>query len=293
MATISRNSELLHRDLLERGPLTRRLIRDPLLGHLGRLAATARSTSPRRPKSLSVVIRSRNNVEALGRLLDDIDSQRFGGSVEVVVVDSESHDGSVRLAQTRGARVVELRQASYSHPRALNAGFALASHEWVLSLVEHSLLAHRRTFDVANLWSGTEGLAALSGTIVPGVNASKTERAVGIPVANRILRHPPLAVQRDGMGVLATNCSLFRRSAWESLGGFDERYGAGGEDGAFCRAALEGGWVVMVEPALCVCHSHGLGPVDGVRQLRHWAEFGEPTPFSLERLLSYRRDLSS
>jgi GT2 family glycosyltransferase len=93
------------------------------------------------------------------------------------------------------------------------------------------------------------------------------------------------------MGILATNCSGFRREVWDELGGFDERFAGGGEDGAFCRAALASGYEIVLEPAMSLFHSHGLGPVNMVRQLWHWAHMGKPHGFSMELLQSYRKDL--
>ena len=281
--------DLLHPELLDGSVTVRMLLRDPLLRQVERLRSLEIG-SQQRP-SLSIVIRSRNNMKGLQRLLDDVDEQAFSGDVEVIVVDSGSNDGSIELAQDRADKVVSINQAHYSHPVALNAGFMQASNEWVLSLVDHSLLAHSRVLQLLAQWSAIERVAGISGIVLPGINASNTERLVGTPLAARMLRRPPCEVRQDRMGILATNCSAFRKSVWESLDGFDEQYGAGGEDGAFCRAALSDGWTVVLDPALSVHHSHGLGPVESVRQVRHWSEFGHPNPFSLDRLLSYRSDL--
>src|SRR5204862_288707 len=59
----------------------------------------------------------------------------------------------------------------------------------------------------------------------------------------------------DGMGA----CMALRRRIWTELGGFDERFGAGGpfhaaDEGEFALRALQAGWFVYETPAVSVLH---------------------------------------
>ena len=60
----------------------------------------------------SVAIPVRNGARDLPAVLSAIRSQRIGGNVEIVVVDSGSTDGSVALCETRGRA-----SGARSHPR--------------------------------------------------------------------------------------------------------------------------------------------------------------------------------
>ena len=76
---------------------------------------------------LSVVILTKNEA---GRIRDCLQSVRWAG--EMLVVDDESIDETVRIAESLGARV--LRRKMELEGRHRNWAYAQAKHEWVLSL---------------------------------------------------------------------------------------------------------------------------------------------------------------
>lgn len=77
---------------------------------------------------LAVVVITKNEVTNLDRLFASID----GLSNEVLVLDSGSTDGTVRLAQSYGARVVDQPFLGYAGQK--NRGQSLVSASWVLFL---------------------------------------------------------------------------------------------------------------------------------------------------------------
>lgn len=76
---------------------------------------------------LSVVILTKNEA---GRIAECIRSVAWAG--EVLVIDDESTDDTIRLAESLGARV--LRRTMENEGRHRNWAYAQARHEWVLSL---------------------------------------------------------------------------------------------------------------------------------------------------------------
>ncbi len=76
---------------------------------------------------LSVVILTKNEA---GRLRDCVESVRWAD--DILVIDDESQDDTVRLAESLGARV--LRRKMDIEGRHRNWAYAQARHEWVLSL---------------------------------------------------------------------------------------------------------------------------------------------------------------
>ncbi|MBI3088499.1 MAG: glycosyltransferase family 2 protein [Candidatus Omnitrophica bacterium] len=79
------------------------------------------------PTPLSVVVLTKNEA---GRVADCLRSVSWAG--EILVVDDESADDTVRIAESLGARV--LRRKMDIEGRHRNWAYAQTRHEWVLSL---------------------------------------------------------------------------------------------------------------------------------------------------------------
>lgn len=84
-----------------------------ILGLLGRVAKFMRPVAPTQPalplpkRSVSVIIPARNEQEDLARCLDDLQAQDWrsmGGSLEVLVVDGGSTDGTAEVARAHPLR---------------------------------------------------------------------------------------------------------------------------------------------------------------------------------------------
>lgn len=75
---------------------------------------------------ISVVIPVKDGGADLARCLEALAAQRVEADVEIVVVDSGSSDGSVALAQSRGAVVHSIAPAAFNHGGTRNLGASLA-----------------------------------------------------------------------------------------------------------------------------------------------------------------------
>jgi GT2 family glycosyltransferase len=269
-------------------PLTGDCVATSLTRHAGEVALASQGLPD---PDVSIVIRSKNNIAQLGGLFDDLEAQSFDGGVELIVVDTESNDGAPLLAKAFGAEVLTISQADFSYPKALNMGFGAASNPWVLSLVDHSLLAHDQTLRLPSRCAQYPNIAAVSGITLPNANASKTELMASAALLAGEMRRPARISAKTGMGIMATNASFIRRDAWRDAGGFDESYGAGGEDGALAREILARGRDILIDPAMAVHHTHGLSLGDSLKQLRYWSGLGKPRAFSKQELAVYRPEL--
>lgn len=85
--------------------------------------------------SLSIVIPSRNEVKNLKRLLPSLRALEYPGSLEIIVVDDQSDDGTGALAETFGAQVIPvdtLPKGWKGKPHACHIGALAARGEWLL-----------------------------------------------------------------------------------------------------------------------------------------------------------------
>lgn len=271
------------------------ILRIPIVGQrIGADLRTRRSevvhaTEGLSDPDISVVIRSRNNAEQLAVLLQDIAMQVFNGNVELILVDTESTDGTIELAKQFGATVVAIKQKTFSYPIALNKGFEAAHHTWIFTLVDHSMLAHDQVFRIATRAAQESRTAGVSGAILPNAQVGRFERiADGVLLMNR-MRRPVRQVSKVFMGFLPANASLINKEAWAKVGGFNTRFGAGGEDAELARSLLAAGYTTTFDPALAVHHSHNLGFIGSIRQFHYWTTLAKPQDFNENRLARFRQ----
>lgn len=240
---------------------------------------------------VSIIIRSRNDAEHIERLFADIKAQEFNGNIEVILVDTESRDGTVAYAKAQGAKLVSLSQVEFNYPKALNLGFEAASHPWVVTLVGHSSLSSRYFLKSLTYWSHREkNLAGIFGLPIANWNASAFERLENL-IAPQVW-HEPKVIDELVIGVMSANCSIVKHEAWKKLGGYDERFAGGGEDRVMAQSMLDHKMLIMREPLCSVFHSHGLSFKNSLRQWLHWGEVAkQPTPFKTTDVHNRRPDL--
>jgi len=91
---------------------------------------------------ISVLIPVKNGGDDLARCLDRIAAQRVDDTVEVVVVDSGSSDGSVELARARGAVVQEIPAREFDHGATRNRAAAAARGELLVFTSQDAYAEH-------------------------------------------------------------------------------------------------------------------------------------------------------
>jgi len=286
---MAKDHYLLHPELLERVPLgnsrTARLLDQRISDTL--------MDDPCNDPDVSVVVRVYNEAAKLEKLFEDIDKQLYSGEVEIVVVDNGSGDRSAEVAKCHGAEVVTLPQSQFTYPRSLNVGVEAASNDVVFVTVAHIRLSNSHNLHAgARHFSRNDNTAGAFGTCLPNEGASYLERWAAAGDPTLFLGRPAKHIRKCRLGALGATCAMISKRAWKELGGFDDRYQAGGEDTAMAKSMLKAGYGVVQEPALTVHHSHGLGFKDTVRQYIHQQQIVRaPRQFDRQGLMRRRPDL--
>ena len=224
--------------------------------------------------SVSAVVVSYNSA---GYLPDCVRSLRSEGLTDVVVVDNASSDGSVAgiRAADPTVRVVETG-ANLGFGSAANRGVAVCAGEYVLILNPDTVVEPGTVKALAEALDRDSGLAVvgprlenLDGSVYPSVR-----RFPDLPVAfghaflglvwhgNPFTRryrmldwdHDRPSSDVDWVGGA---CALFRRSAFDTVGGFDEEYFMYVEDVDLCWRLGKAGWRIGYEPGARVVHALG------------------------------------
>lgn len=257
-----------------------------------RVAEVATEESEADGAPVSVLVRTRNDAENIENIWGEILLQRHSGDVELVVVDTESNDGTAEIARRNGATVVSIAQADFTYPKALNMGFEAASYNTVFMTVGHANLSNPFLLRAATRHIASD-IAGGAGSALVNANASRTERLTYTLSVLSQLRSLQYS-KKAGMGALQATGAVVAREAWRELGGFDERFAAGGEDADMARRIIEAGYKIVRDPALSTHHTHGLGPIDSARQMLHWQSvFKGPAEFDEASVLRRRPDLAS
>ena len=155
---------------------------------------------------VSVVIPTRNEAGSIGRVIDEVHASLGGLAYEILVVDTESTDGTVDIARSKGARAVPEPRRGYG--RAYKTGFAEARGRYVATLdADFTYPANRIPGFITLLEGGADFVCGdrLS-TLKPG--AMTGMHRIGNAILNltfRLLFRYPIKDSQSGMWV-------FRRS---------------------------------------------------------------------------------
>jgi GT2 family glycosyltransferase len=208
------------------------------------------SKNSRKP-DVSVVIRAKNEAAWLPRSLEALARQRVRPN-EVVLVDNESSDDTVRIARRYGCRVVPISDRDFSFGRALNQGIAATTAEWVASLSAHCIPVDEGWLE-ALLARGCARpfLAACYGRQEPLPESSDFDKR---DLWTTFGLEPRLQRGQDHFFHNAN--ALIRRSAWARIP-FDETLN-GVEDRDWAKKALADGYTIRYAPQASVYHYHGI-----------------------------------
>lgn len=159
--------------------------------------------------SLAVVIPTLNEVQWLPLLISDLDALEGVESLEIIVSDGGSSDGTIGFAVSAGARLIH---APPGRARQLNAGARAAREDWLLFLHADCRL-------------GAEARRALLAALEPsaGVQAAVFRFAIDLPTFWRRFIETGQAI-REALSGLAYGDQglLVRRALYESVGGYPD-----------------------------------------------------------------------
>lgn len=223
--------------------------------------------------TVAVVVVSWNTRGLLARCLESFAPEVERGHVEVCVVDNASEDGSAELVRERfgWARLIASEE-NLGFGRAVNLGAAGTEANWIA--VANADIAVRPGAIDALLEAGDRdpGAGALAPRLV--LPDGRTQHSVfGFPTVPHVLVWATGAYR--GWRGLADRMAmeghwdterarrvpwavaaflLVRRSAWEQVGGFDERHWMYAEDLDLGWRLRDAGWATRYEPRAAVDH---------------------------------------
>lgn len=211
---------------------------------------------------VSVIIPTYNAGDSVENLLVSLQNQKMVKGVEIIVVDSESKDGTAERAEHLGAKVIRIKQSEFSHSFARNLGAEHASGEYLLFMTQDAM-------PNGDLWICglmqpvlKDGVVAVSCQEEPRPNCDLLGRIsiwlhseyMGILEANRIMKLPA-DQSYDNMrrnGQLNDVTCLVQRNAFMEL----KYRGDYAEDLDLGIRLIQAGYTLALLSNVQVIHSH-------------------------------------
>jgi rhamnosyltransferase len=196
-----------------------------------------------------VVIRCKNEMEWLPRVISAINNQSVKPS-KIIVVDDCSDDGSLQYAKKQKCIVVEYDKPEFNYSYALNLGIKETCEKQVLIISAHCELV--TTGSVENMIKVLHAYnaAAVYGRQIPTVNSNPVDTRDLVTVFGRE------RIVFENYPFFHNAFSLIDRSAWEDHP-FNESHN-GIEDRVWAREIALKGRKIIYEPDSVVFHEHGL-----------------------------------
>lgn len=245
---------------------------------------TSVACSPTRPSAvadprISALIRCRNEEQGIGRLIDTLRAQTIAESIEIVVIDSGSRDRTLEEIRRRGLEPLEIRPKDFSYGGALNIAANAATAPLCVSIS-----AHARPKDSG--WAARM-VDAFDDARVACAFGQRMDPDAGRPLEAPILQDLDHALAHPFWGY-ANSAGGFRHDLWRQRP-FDEALIAS-EDLEWALYWQRQGWLVLLDPALDIEHSHrDEGPLKTFRRSRNEvacvARFQPVDPFTLNDVL--------
>ncbi|MGP4004584.1 glycosyltransferase family 2 protein [Streptomyces sp. 8N706] len=199
--------------------------------------------------AVSVVIPSHDYGRYLPQALESVLAQTFG-DWELVIVDDGSTDDSADVARSLIARHPDrrirlLEQANAGVSAARNTGIAASTGRYILPLDADDVIAPTMLEKTTAVLDSDPAITIASTDVFAFTDDDLPPQVLPLPAYSR-----ELLLQR----LIMFYCSLYRREAWEAVGGYNEDMRAG-EDWDF--------WIGCAEKGFDAYHIHE--PLFGAR----------------------------
>lgn len=186
---------------------------------------------------ISILIRNKNEANALANALMSVKKQKFDLPYEVVVIDDASTDNSIEVANEYGCKVVKLDK-KFTYGYALNFGLRYCQYEIVLLLSSHNILLSSDFFE--NLLHYFNDLSVAAVRCTPVSNTNQVLQSIK---SNLVINKSNYIHEKDWQNLIVANCSVIRKSVAIHIP-FNETIKAN-EEKLWCLEVLENDYNIV------------------------------------------------
>ncbi len=178
--------------------------------------------------TVAVVIPVFNGEKTIGRAIDSVLSQRFGGELDITVVNDGSTDGTAAVLARYQGRIRLLHQPNRGAARARNAAAALSSAEYLAFLdADDAFMPDKLARTLPRLADDSQAALLYHDAIA----VDRSGRQIAPSCVPPDQAHPPsLNEMLNRLWPIITSTVIMRRRVFEECGGFSEEFVFGYED---------------------------------------------------------------
>ncbi len=211
-------------------------------------------------ETVTVVLPVKDGAAYLEEVLDAISRQNLDATIEALVVDSGSQDGSVEIARSRGARVIEIPHSDFGHGKTRNMAAEAAAGDRIAFLTQDATPASEHWLASLVAPLDRDKMIGLSfGPHLPRAGTSpmiarELAEFFGAFSSDGAVRVDADIDPSDPASAYFSNVnSCVLRDCWRQVGFREVAYA---EDQAFARDAMLAGWRKAYVPGAAVLHAH-------------------------------------
>jgi N-acetylglucosaminyl-diphospho-decaprenol L-rhamnosyltransferase len=223
-------------------------------------------------KTVGLALVTYQSAEDLPGFLETLEAAVEPYAVDVIGIDNVSTDRSADIVEEFGGRVIR-NPRNVGLAAAINQGAAATGADWILVANPDTQLAPGSIAALVDTAKADERIgmigpriARLDGTPYP---SGRRFPSLAVGIAHALLGGiwPANPATRRYFGAPVTEvsdvdwisgcCMLFRREAFEAVGGFDDRYFLYFEETKMALDMHRGGWRVVLDPSVEIRHREG------------------------------------
>lgn len=216
----------------------------------------------------SVIILAKNGEKYLRSLLDALDGQVLEGECEIIVIDSGSVDGTLRIvAEFAGVRLYRIPPEEFGHGRTRNYGASLARGEFLVYIPQDATPIGRHWLESLLRPFGNPKVAGVYARQIPRPEANAMERFFlgetypAEPETKSLAQSERPTLARC---FFSTVSGAVRASVWAQHRFREDIIMS--EDQAWAAEVMPAGHAIAYESDACVLHSHQYSIADVFRR---------------------------
>lgn len=222
--------------------------------------------------TISVAIRVYNEQKHIRDVLESLKKQTYK-NYEVIILDSESTDDTLKIASEYDVRIEHIKKADFNYSYASNKLVELSTGDIVCFLSGHSVPVKDTYLEDTNRIFQNDKIGGCYGDVIALPDGSCTEKVfnrLGF-IKNKIKgNNAGIKLETDiHPGIFSCSNASARRPLLIKHP-FAEKLGSGGEDIEVAYRIICDGYYIARVPELLVMHSHGKKFHQFIEEFKGW-----------------------